>query len=82
MREVLRAAALADNGIALLPTFLIGPDIAARRLQVVLPEYPPLDLSIFAVYAPNRYLAAKTRLFIDFLVERFGREEDARARTG
>ena len=25
-----------------------------------------------AVFAPNRYLAAKTRVFIDFLVDRFG----------
>jgi DNA-binding transcriptional LysR family regulator len=27
---------------------------------------------LYALYAPNRYLAAKTRLFIDFLVERLG----------
>ena len=30
--EVLRTAALAGNGIANLPTFLVGPDIAAGRL--------------------------------------------------
>jgi DNA-binding transcriptional LysR family regulator len=72
--EVLRAAALAGNGIALLPTFLVGPDIAAGRLQVVLPDYPPLELGIFALYAPNRYLAAKTRVFIDFLAKRLGEE--------
>jgi len=70
--EVLRAAALAGNGIANLPTFLVGPDIAADRLQLVLPDYPPPSLGIFALYAPNRYLAAKTRLFIDFLSTRFG----------
>lgn len=70
--EVLRAAALAGNGIANLPTFLVGPEIAAGRLQLVLPDYPPPSLGIFALYAPNRYLAAKTRLFIDFLTTRFG----------
>jgi DNA-binding transcriptional LysR family regulator len=32
----------------------------------------PSELGIYALYAPNRYLAAKTRVFIDFLVERFG----------
>jgi hypothetical protein len=37
-----------------------------------LPDYPPTDLGIFAVYAPNRYLAAKTRLLIDLLAFRFG----------
>ncbi len=70
--EVLRAAALAGNGIANLPTFLVGPDIGAGRLVPVLPHNPPTSLGIFALYAPNRYLAAKTRLFIDFLAERFG----------
>jgi DNA-binding transcriptional LysR family regulator len=70
--EVLRAAALAGNGIANLPTFLVGPDIAAARLALVLADYPPTELGIFALYAPNRYLAAKTRVFIDFLLARFG----------
>lgn len=72
--EVLRTAALAGNGIANLPTFLVGPEIAAGRLTVVLPDNPPTELGIFALYAPNRYLAAKTRVFIDFLVARFGEE--------
>jgi NAD(P)-dependent dehydrogenase (short-subunit alcohol dehydrogenase family) len=35
---VLRAAALKGNGITLLPTFMVGPDIKAGRLQVVLPD--------------------------------------------
>jgi DNA-binding transcriptional LysR family regulator len=70
--DVLRAAALHGNGIALLPTFLIGSDIAAKKLAVVLPDYEPTGLDVYAVYAPNRYLAAKTRVFIDFLASRFG----------
>lgn len=70
--DVLRAAALAGQGITKLPTFLVGPDIKERRLKVVLPNYPPTDLGLFALYAPNRYLAAKTRLLIDFLASRFG----------
>ena len=70
--DILRAAALAGNGIAKLPTFLVGPDIAANRLHVVLPHMPPPPLAIYALYAPNKYLAAKTRLFIDHLAARFG----------
>jgi len=70
--DVLRAAAVHGNGITLLPTFLVGPDIAAGRLAVVLPDHPPVGLGIFALYAPNRFLAAKTRLFVDFLAARFG----------
>ena len=71
---MLRTSALAGNGIANLPTFLVGPDIEAGRLVPVLPDNPPTELGIFALYAPNRYLAAKTRVFIDFLVARFGEE--------
>lgn len=70
--DVLREAAVGGLGITSLPTFLIGPDIKAGRLRLVLPEARPAPLGIYALYAPNRYLAAKTRLFIDELVERFG----------
>lgn len=72
--DVLRDAALAGHGITKLPTFLIGEDIRAGRLQVVLPDHPPTELGIYALYAPNQYLAAKTRVLIDFLVNRFGPE--------
>jgi hypothetical protein len=37
-----------------------------------MPDYPPTELGIYALYVPNRYLAAKTRVLIDFLVARFG----------
>jgi len=70
--EVLRAAALKGNGITKLPTFIVGPDIRSGSLAIVLEDYPPADLGIYALYAPNRFLAAKSRVFIDFLVERFG----------
>jgi DNA-binding transcriptional LysR family regulator len=74
--DVLRDAALSGNGITNLPTFLVGPDIAAGRLEAVLADTPPPPLGIYALYAPNRYLAAKTRVFIDFLVDRFGEAPD------
>jgi DNA-binding transcriptional LysR family regulator len=71
--DVLRDAAVQGIGIANLPTFIVGDDIAAGRLKMVLPDNRPVDLTIHALYAPNRYLAAKTRVFIDFLVDRFGK---------
>jgi DNA-binding transcriptional LysR family regulator len=74
--DVLRAAALAGHGITKLPTFLVGHDIAAGRLRVVLKEYPPTGLGIYALYTPNRYLAAKTRVLIDFLARRFGEQPE------
>lgn len=70
--EALRAAALRGLGVALMPTFIAGPDLCAGRLCVVLADNAPPDLGIHALYAPNRFVAAKTRAFIDFLVARFG----------
>ncbi|MFT3732376.1 MAG: LysR family transcriptional regulator [Hyphomicrobium sp.] len=71
--DTLRDAAVKGIGIANLPTFIVGRDIAAGRLKLVLPDNRPADLVIHALYAPNRYLAAKSRVFINFLVDRFGK---------
>jgi DNA-binding transcriptional LysR family regulator len=70
--HILRSAALAGQGVTELPTFLIGCDIAAGSLKLVLADHGRADLGIYALYTPNRYLAAKTRVFIDFLAARFG----------
>lgn len=69
--EILRDAALAGQGIAKLPTFIVGTDVRSGLLDIVLADWSPSGLGIFALYAPNRYLAAKTRLFIDHLARRF-----------
>jgi DNA-binding transcriptional LysR family regulator len=74
--DVLRTAALAGLGVAELPTFLIGPDIEAGRLKTVLDRFPQPAFGVHALYASNRYLAAKTRAFVDFLAQRFGDEPD------
>ena len=62
---MLHCAATDGLGIALLPTFIVGADLQANKLQTVLPEYKPAELGIYAVYPPNRQLAAKVRVFID-----------------
>ncbi|HZZ63777.1 MAG TPA: LysR family transcriptional regulator [Roseiarcus sp.] len=74
--DALRAAALAGRGVALLPTFLVGRDIQSGSLRTVLDRFPQPALAIHALFASNRYLAAKTRAFIDFLAERFGEEPE------
>lgn len=71
--DVLRDAAVAGIGITLLPMFIVGREVAAGQLEAILPDFAPSDLDIHALYAPNRYLAAKTRVFIDFLVDRFSK---------
>ena len=72
--DVLRSAALSGRGVAILPTFLVGPDIEAGRLETVLDRFPQPESGVHALYASNRYLAAKIRAFVDFLVKRYGDE--------
>jgi DNA-binding transcriptional LysR family regulator len=70
--NAVRQAALAGIGIAFLPTYIVGADLQQNRLQPVLPDYGVPETALFATYLPNRYLAAKVRVFVDFLVARFG----------
>lgn len=70
--DTLAQAALSGLGIALLPTFIIGGDLQAGRLQAVLSDYVPLERRVYAVHLPNRHLPAKVRAFVELLRERFG----------
>ena len=72
--DVLRSTALAGGGIILAPTFLLGEDLRAGRLVRLLPDYPPPEQALHALYPPGRHLSAKVRSFVDFLVARFGSE--------
>jgi DNA-binding transcriptional LysR family regulator len=59
--------------LAVLPTFIAGPDLRAGRLKPVLPEYKVFEESaLYAVYLPHRHVAAKVRAFVDFCAQRFG----------
>jgi DNA-binding transcriptional LysR family regulator len=69
--EVVRQAALAGHGIALLPEPQVLDDILAARLYRLLPDYPTDRTKAFLVYPSRRHLPPRTRVVIDFLVERF-----------
>ena len=70
--NAVRQAALAGCGIALLPTYMVGADLQHDTLRAVLPHCRPPQTAVYATYLPNRYVAAKVRVFVDFLVARFG----------
>ncbi|WP_343731660.1 LysR family transcriptional regulator [Duganella sp.] len=67
--DTARAAALGGLGIIWQPTFLVGGDLRAGRLQRVMPEYHMPDMDVLAVYPSRRHLSAKVRVMIDFLVQ-------------
>ena len=73
--EVLRQVCLDGAGIILMPTWLIGDDIRASRLQTILNDfqfYPQadMDMGIYALYLPNRRYSLRVQTFIDFLAQR------------
>ncbi len=74
--EVLRDAAVKGRGVALLPTFIAGEALRKGLLRNFLDEYKAPLLTLYAIYPPTRHLAVKVRLFIDFLVQRFGSDPE------
>jgi DNA-binding transcriptional LysR family regulator len=70
--DVLVEAAIAGAGIALQPTFIAGKAIREGKLKVILPEYEPQPMALYAVYAHRQLLASKVRSFIDFVDGFFG----------
>jgi DNA-binding transcriptional LysR family regulator len=69
--EVVRQAALTGHGITLLPEPQVLDDILGARLYRLLPDYPTDRTQAFLVYPSRRHLPPRTRVVIDFLVERF-----------
>jgi DNA-binding transcriptional LysR family regulator len=78
--DALHAAALGGLGLAILPTWMVGPDIQRGALEIVFADYEvspgALDTSIYAVFPYNRHLSPKVRALVDFFVERFGERRD------
>lgn len=70
--DFLRDMAMAGHGITLTPSFIAWQAIASGDLLPVMPGYRPRQLNAYAVYPQTLYLSRRARLFIDFLVERFG----------
>lgn len=66
--EALREAALAGMGIALLPRLVIAADLAAKRLEPILPSLSCGSLPVVALYPHKRHLEPRLRHFIDALV--------------
>ncbi|WP_438025711.1 LysR family transcriptional regulator [Sorangium sp. So ce233] len=70
--EAIRDAAVAGLGIAFLPDFLVAQDLAAGRLQQVLPDVAAEDVKIVTIYPTRRLLEPRVRRFIDLMVEELG----------
>jgi LysR family transcriptional regulator, regulator for bpeEF and oprC len=72
--EQIRAAVLADLGLAHTPGWLFAAEIASGAVRPVLTDFEPAKLPISAVRPGGRFLASKVRVFIDYLAEIFAEE--------
>lgn len=68
------AAARRGIGIARAPAFNAAEDLRKGSLKALLVDYEPEPLPIYAVYPHARHLAAKVRVFVDFLAKRYAGE--------
>ena len=72
--DVIYAAALAGMGISGLPSYVVESALHSRLLERVLPEWRVLTIRIYAAMPTRKYVPARTRAFIDFMVQTFGGE--------
>ena len=71
--ETLKAAALAGMGVVALPSYMLVDALRAGTLVRLLADVPvQRNYVVHAAYPSRQYLPARTRVFMDFLVNCFG----------
>ena len=76
--DVLTSWAVHGHGITLKPVFEISEHLSSGRLVPVLQDTPPIPIQMACLYTHRRHQDPKTRLFIDFMVDRVQKELQAR----
>ncbi|GGC90942.1 LysR family transcriptional regulator [Undibacterium terreum] len=69
--QILRSAALEGLGILVQPNYIVFDDVVAGRLVPVLDDWDLPRLAINIAYQNRSHLPARTRVFIDFIVQHF-----------
>lgn len=73
----MRRAALRGMGMARLPRYLIGRELAAGRLVELLPDWQLPVTPVSLVYPSREHLPQRSRAFRDFVIAWFQRPEHA-----
>ncbi|MCF8204173.1 MAG: LysR family transcriptional regulator [Methylotenera sp.] len=69
------AAALHGLGVAGLPSFIVEDALLEQALERVMPQWRLFGTTIWAGMPTRKYVPARTRAFLDFLLEVFGGED-------
>lgn len=73
--DTMYAAALAGLGVTGLPSFVAEDALAEHALERLLPHWRTLTLRLYAAMPTRKHVPARTRAFVDFLVQVFGGED-------
>lgn len=68
--DVLTDWALAGQGVAMKPRFEVAEHLATGALVVVAGQTPPVAVQMACLYMHRRHQDPKTRLFMDFMIDR------------
>ena len=71
----LRAAALAGIGIAANARWLFEQELATGALEIVLPDCELVPMPIQAVLPSGRFVSARTRALLDYLIVEFAHDK-------
>ena len=69
--DALAAAAMQGLGVTLLPSFIVEEGLSDGRLVKVLEDYERAPLTLFALYPSRQHVPAKTRTFLEYLLDQF-----------
>ncbi|MCM2506076.1 LysR family transcriptional regulator [Aureimonas altamirensis] len=69
--DAVREAAIAGLGVAMLPTFIVHDAVRCGALSIVLADHMRPPIAMYALHPSMRNQSARSRAFIDFLVETF-----------
>lgn len=67
--EGLRAAVLADIGVARASEWMFAPELNAGTVVRVLPDWRLPDIDLWALFPAGRLASAKARLFAEFMAQ-------------
>lgn len=65
--EGVRAAVLANIGVAVSPEWIFAPELASGEVKIMLSEWSLPSVDLWAVYPSGRLASAKARAFVNFV---------------
>jgi DNA-binding transcriptional LysR family regulator len=77
--EGVRAAVLANAGIAVASEWMFAPEIADGRVKIVLPDWELPGVDLWAVFPAGRAATTKARTFVNFVEEVMRQPASARS---